>query len=464
VTTITVGRRIAIAGLSASEAEAWARLASQVNPALAKMERMGKWTGNTPERIEHGYIRPTATGPLVVLPRGMLQAVHDTFKDDDSVTWDVKVSAWAEAGVEDVGEPVTLRPYQLEALKPWLPGSWALPRLPVDGIIHAPTGSGKTEMGVALFQRLRSRTLVIVHTKVLQLQWAERFVKYGVPVCMLGGLGKEPRIVGEAPVTIGMVKSLQNRPEELAAVAGKFGLVIVDEAHRAANEQTSYVVQQFRSGARVGLTATPEREDGLGPSLQMIMGPIRSVVTREDLEASGVSVRFTVERIDTGWTPSEDPRDGFVAAISEMTQDARRNGLIHGHALRLVEAGHSVLVLTSRVDHAVELASMIGCPALVGTVKDKDRAAIIDGMRAGDVKIATATQLADEGLDIPLLSAIVMAAPARAKGRTMQRVGRALRPVEGKPAPVVVDFVDDHGIYQSQWRSRLTAYRRAGMV
>jgi len=460
---IIIGKRIAITGLEVDEARAWARLARQENPAKVKMERLGKWTGNIASHIELGYVRPTTTGPMVVLPRGMLGQVRETYGDD--ATWDVRVATIdTRIDVEDTGEPVTLRDYQARALAPWFPETWALPGLPVDGIIHAPTGSGKTEMGVALFQRLRTRTLIILHTKDLQRQWAERFDKYGVACKLVGGIGKAARIVGDEPVTVGMVRSLHNRDEELDSVAGAFGLVIVDEAHRGAGLQTREVVERLRPGARVGLTATPEREDGLGPTLQMVMGPIRSVVSREDLAEANVAVPFTVRRIDTGWEPSEDPGEGFVAAISEMIQDDDRNDLVVTETQALAMVGHSILVLTSRKDHADELARLLDCPALTSDIKDKDRAEVIDTMRRGEVQCATATQLADEGLDIPLLSAIVMATPARAKGRTMQRVGRALRPVEGKPEPVVVDFVDYHGLYISQWRSRLSAYKTAGMT
>jgi len=461
MTTIIVGKRIAITGLEEDEAGAWARLARQPNPEKAKLERLGKWAGNVDDFIKLGYVRPTKDGPMVVLPRGMLQQVWETFGQE--ATWDVRVAS-RDTVVEMGGTPVQLREYQRKALDPWWPSSWALPGLPVDGMIHAPCGSGKTEMGIALIQRLSARALVIVHTKDLQRQWAERLDKYGLASNLIGGGSKSARIVGEEPVTVGMVQSLRNRSEELDANAGAFGLVVVDEAHHCAATVWSDVAQRLRSGARLGLTATPKREDGLQPSLEMVMGPIRSVVPSSALEECGARVGFTVERVNTGFCPTEDPQSGFAAALTEITQDLARNDMICNAAQEKVKAGHTVLVLTSRVEHAQELALALDVPALVGKTKDSEREAIIAAMRTGSVRCATATQLADEGLDVPMISCVIMAAPSRAQGKAEQRVGRALRPMEGKPAPVVVDFVDDHGLYVSQWRSRLAAYRRAGMT
>jgi superfamily II DNA or RNA helicase len=71
------------------------------------------------------------------------------------------------------------------------------------------------------------------------------------------------------------------------------------------------------------------------------------------------------------------------------------------------------------------------------------------------------TKLADEGMDIPDLDALVLLTPSRSAGRTIQRAGRVLRLVEGKRKPVIVDIVDANiGLLRSQARTRFfEAYR-----
>jgi superfamily II DNA or RNA helicase len=72
--------------------------------------------------------------------------------------------------------------------------------------------------------------------------------------------------------------------------------------------------------------------------------------------------------------------------------------------------------------------------------------------------------LADEGLDVPTLTAVHMVAPARAAARVEQRVGRIMRPAPGKVQPVIYDYVDNDSLMQSQWRSRAKVYRMLGVT
>jgi len=72
-----------------------------------------------------------------------------------------------------------------------------------------------------------------------------------------------------------------------------------------------------------------------------------------------------------------------------------------------------------------------------------------------------ATQLADEGLDLPRLTGVILAMPSRAKGRTEQRLGRVMRPAPGKPTPRLYDVQDESvGIFRSQARRRMQAFRK----
>ncbi|MCR4427358.1 MAG: helicase-related protein, partial [Firmicutes bacterium] len=77
-----------------------------------------------------------------------------------------------------------------------------------------------------------------------------------------------------------------------------------------------------------------------------------------------------------------------------------------------------------------------------GTVPRARRTEILDLMREGSVRCLTATKLADEGLDVPELAAVILATPTRDSNRTRQRVGRIMRPSPDKQPPVVYDLVD----------------------
>lgn len=123
-------------------------------------------------------------------------------------------------------------------------------------------------------------------------------------------------------------------------------------------------------------------------------------------------------------------------------------------------------MLTSRVEHAEAMAAAVrqaGLRAMAVTGQTKERDAAIEAVRTGSVDVLVATQLADEGLDIPALDTVHLAAPSRAAARVEQRVGRIMRPHPGKAQPVVFDYVDDDSLMISQWRSRCRVYRVLGV-
>jgi len=110
-------------------------------------------------------------------------------------------------------------------------------------------------------------------------------------------------------------------------------------------------------------------------------------------------------------------------------------------------AGHVCLVLSGRIDHCHALADGItaygvSAAVLTGEVKRATRKELLDQARAGKLSVLVATSLADEGLDLPRLSRVFLAYPSRSRGRTVQRLGRLMRPYAEKTDAALFDFVD----------------------
>jgi superfamily II DNA or RNA helicase len=104
-------------------------------------------------------------------------------------------------------------------------------------------------------------------------------------------------------------------------------------------------------------------------------------------------------------------------------------------------------VLSGRIDHCELLAESIAAwgvsaAVLTGDVKRERRKVLLDEARAGKLSVLVATSLADEGLDLPRLSRVFLAYPGRARGRTVQRLGRLMRPHADKQDAALFDFVD----------------------
>jgi len=165
----------------------------------------------------------------------------------------------------------------------------------------------------------------------------------------------------------------------------------------------------------------------------------------------------TIWRLDTG----VEVREGEHAAhtMRGILEDEARQRLLRGVVEGLVAKGRRVLVLTSLVEHAQETAGALGGEALVGSVSASRRTDILARMRSGELSVIVATQLADEGLDLPELDTVVLAAPSSHKAATRQRVGRACRAQDGKRPPWVVDLVDDGPWAFRKWSARRSLYR-----
>jgi superfamily II DNA or RNA helicase len=224
------------------------------------------------------------------------------------------------------------------------------------------------------------------------------------------------------------------------------------------------VLQQFPADFRYGVTATPDRRDGLGPFIELVIGPVRHTVTAEELHDDGILVVPEIVWLKTDFRCFADE---WVDLISALVTNERRNHFILEAVLRLIDDGRRIIALSERVNHVEALADAInrsrpGAAVVVtGSMGRKKSDAAMSRIMSGEARVLLSTKLADEGLDIPDLNALVLLTPTRNGGRTIQRAGRILRAVSGKSQPVIYDIVDPLvGILWSQARTRfLEAYK-----
>lgn len=353
--------------------------------------------------------------------------------------------------------PTWLRDYQVDAVKAVVPYACA--------VVHGRCGSGKTQIGCGIIDACGGgvfgfgiRALVIVHTKDLLEQWVKR-AKAVLGVKAHSGSGSKAwakAVALKEGLVVATVQTM-NKAEDL----GRWDLVIIDECHHTpANTYTDTLARlDFRY--IYGLTATPEREDGLEAAMIAWLGPIRYSVDPGRLLREGHTIIPAVCRVDTGcWTMASE----YTQMVTELSMQPARDAVIWRQAM--AHGAWPQVLLTLRVEHAEALGAMApdGVKVEVVTGGGKDRAAALARVASGESQVLIATQLADEGLDLPALTAVHLTLPSRAAGRTEQRVGRIMRPSAGKATPVVYDYVDDDTLCISQWRSRVKVYRSLGVT
>ena len=327
------------------------------------------------------------------------------------------------------------------------------------GVVEAPCGAGKTGIGTFLASEVEGRVLVLVHTLDLQRQWVARLESWlpGVSVGRIGG-GKDQR---DRDIVVASLSTLARWSwDELRAFGAGFGLLVCDECHHVPAETWVRVVAALPARCRVGLTATPKRKDGLHDWMHLALGPTRYRIDQRTLDASGRTMPPDIRLVATGHEVVE--QDHAAHTLRDVLTDEDRQAVLVDVVRRLVEDGRRVLVLTARVDHAQATAVHLDGIALVGTVGASTRAAALEAVRSGECRVLVATQLADEGLDLPELDAVVLAAPSSHRPATRQRIGRACRALEGKRTPVVVDLRDGGRWAKRKASARDALYRQMG--
>ena len=399
------------------------------NPARAEAERRGFAYRHLPEYIYAGTLHRARKG-VVVLPRGLAGELRP-------VVW---VHKKTHAPCRYEAPTRSLRPYQSDAIK-------QVGDAP-QGVIVAPCGAGKTEMALHLIASRGQVAVVIVPTRDLVQQWNER------AKAVLGKHGAEQVHVMTASAAAG-AKGRAPKPMP------DHGLLLMDECHRLGAPTWAAICSRSAAAFRYGVTATPDRADGLGVLLNWHIGPILARVDSDELEACGAIVKPTYRVLTTGFKPEPKlTRQGTLDhgdLIGQLAADRARTCLVMSEAGNAIWEGKNVLVLTSRVDHAVEIGTDLGCYVLTGRVSAKKRADALESMRHEQGACIVATQLADEGLDLPSLDVLILAVPGKSERQTVQRAGRIMRPSPGKGTPEIIDVVDDHGWCWGAQRKRREA-------
>lgn len=136
--------------------------------------------------------------------------------------------------------------------------------------IVMPTGKGKTILAIAIAAKLGVRTLVVVHKNDLIKVWLEDIA---LSLEMPAGLiqGKTRNIDSITIATVQTLNSMRKNGKFTDEFLNMFGFIIVDEAHHCP-ASTYDVIDDFHAKYRLGLTATPERNDGLTHVLNLFFG------------------------------------------------------------------------------------------------------------------------------------------------------------------------------------------------
>jgi superfamily II DNA or RNA helicase len=313
-----------------------------------------------------------------------------------------------------------------------------------NGILSLACGKGKTVISISAWADLGVPGLVVVHTNELRNQWRERILEFTSLRKEDVGIYQGDKADWKKPITIAMVHTLAQRAQAEELPEGfetHFGVVIYDEVHHLGAPYFNTTASIGR-GLRWGLSATPERDDGLDALYQGHVGP----VIYQNLEQDIIPEAFFVEtntRVPPDVWPDLRDRTGEVSIPKLLTwlskHEQRNSGIIEFIDIALKE-GRKILCLSSRVDQLDELAAVYGDKAskIHGKVgKEREGA-----LHRADLIFAT-TQIAKEGLDRKDLDTIMLLLPLTKETMFRQILGRIQRDAGAlKQQPAMVIFED----------------------
>ena len=324
------------------------------------------------------------------------------------------------------------------------------------GVLSLAAGFGKTVCALAFASHLKVRTMIVVHKEFLANQWRDRIESF-CPGASIGRIQGDVFDI-EKDFVIALIQTMSQR-DFVKEAFDSIGLLIVDEAHHIGAPAFSQFMFKICPKYTLGLTATPERKDGLTRLLYWFLGPEFFRVERTEQKTTKVrTLKYAHESFKEAPPVSRFGKINMAGMINMLTEIEARTQLVIDETLTAVSEGRRVLVLSDRREHCLNLHAKLGVEVsglYIGGMKEADLA------ESAKKKVVIATfQLAHEGLDIPVLDTVILATP---KSDIKQSIGRIMRETPGKVnAPLIIDVADQWSVFFSMYAKRAAVYRAGG--
>lgn len=415
-------------------------------------DNTAKWSGAPPKQ---SLLQMNGTFPSGVLPM-LERALPEHGFDAPDVT-----RTPAPLTHNPNADLTWLRDYQKEALDAMV----AKER----GILHMPTGSGKSELVVAATRVWEGKWLFIVHRSNLVYQTASRYALRSPGLtagCIADG---EWNVPADASLIASTFQTLMRGVKTgnrkiLAILRGAQG-IIVDECHvAAANMCRAVLAETIRAHYRFGLSGTPlARGDKKSLLAISMLGSIIYRVKPERLIEAGVMSKPAIRMVQCVQDLMADSWPNVYRA--GVVRSAARNALL---IEATVQTEKPAFVFVKDVSHGRSLVKGLERAGLHvrfvwGKVPVEMRDTACRDLAAGRLDVLVCSVVFQEGVDVPDLRSVVIASGGHSVIAALQRIGRGARVAAGKNAFEVWDVADvGNRMLERHSAARMAAYRSEG--
>lgn len=349
-------------------------------------------------------------------------------------------------------------------------------------LLVAATGTGKTVMAALDYRSLckqstdgRPTLLFVAHRKEILNQSLRKYQEV-LDDASFGELlhgGQDPQ---EWNHVFASVQSLNvRRLEQLAP--DHFDIIVIDEFHHATGATYRRVIDHFRPKELLGLTATPERMDGLNVQDEFFEGRIAAEMRLWEALENDLLCPFHYFGVpdgtdlrNLGWqrgTYADQELDNVYTG-----NDARARIVVKQVRDKISNpATMRALGFCVSKKHAHFMADFFRKAGFQAMALDSDstaalRAQALTDLREGKLQVIFSVDLFNEGLDIPDVDTLLLLRPTNSATIFLQQLGRGLRRTERKPVLTVLDFIGQHRAefrFEEQFRA-LTNLSRNRLV
>ena len=319
------------------------------------------------------------------------------------------------------------------------------------------TVTHNTVCALAFSAQLKVQTMIVVHKEFLANQWRDRIQSF-CPGATIGRVQSDTFDVEGKDFVIALIQTMCMR-EFPSDAFDSVGLLIVDEAHHIGAPAFSQFMFKICPKYTLGLTATPDRKDGLTRLLYWFLGPEFFRVERTAQKSTRVeTLHYTDDAFKEAPPVTRFGKINMAGMISQLTEIEARNDMLVRTVREALALNRRVLILSDRREHCFLLRDKIGedlAGLYIGGMKEDDLAV----SAAKRVVVAT-FQLAQEGLDIPVLDTVILSTP---KSDIKQSIGRIMRETKGKlNDPLIYDVADHWSVFHAMYRKRCKVYQEGG--